>query len=366
MSETNPFGSNLVAVSINLLYDGMEVREDIYDADAARLLITRGVTLNAAIIGKIRDLNAGRGTIYVSNDTYKTLLERLPPIEAPKRREIEETTGYSAAKDETFELLDEIARNKVVKEESLHTVSAELSNRLEVTSPATILSLINALAPVDEYLQRHCVNVSLLNGLIGKWIGLPKREVDELVLIGLLHDCGKAVTPPKVLNAPRKLTVVEFEVIKMHPLYSYDLLTEFLEPVRRAARCHHEKVNGTGYPDRLSYENIPFAGRITAISDIYDAMVSQRAYKNPRSPFSIMAYLAGLGNQDIDAELVNVFNKKMPAELMNKPVVMSDGSIGIVREFDPNDIEYPMIEVNGLVIKSGKKLYCTSMYIEEY
>ena len=365
MSDENQSGSNLIAASIHLLFEGLDIAEDIYDADASQLLIARGAALTADIIEKMRDFNAGRDTIYVGAATYRQLIDKLPPIVAPNRREIEQSTGYTIAKDDTFELLDEIARNKVVKQEALNTVSSELSNRLEVTSPSTILSLINALAPVDEYLQRHCVNVSLLNGLIGRWLGLPKKEVDTLVLIGLLHDCGKAVTPPQVLNAPRKLTIVEFEVIKMHTVYSYELLTEFHETVRRAARGHHEKVSGAGYPDHLSNDKIPYGARITAVSDIYDAMVSQRAYKTPRSPFSIMAMLNELRDKELDGRLVDVFIRNMPSELMNKPVVMSDGTIGVVRSFDPNDIEYPTIEVNGLLIKSGKNLYCTSMFIEE-
>ena len=365
MSEGAPNQSNLIAVSIDLLYDGMYVQEEIYDADAIRLITKRGATLNADSIERIIRLNAGRGTIYVSGDTYKAMLERTQPIKYEKRKELEEATGYTAAKDETFELLDEIAQHKTVQQEALESVSADLSTRLEVTNPSTIMSLINALAPVDEYLQRHCVNVSLLNGLIGRWLDLPKNEVDLLVLIGLMHDCGKALVPPQVLNAPRKLTLVEFEVIKMHPVLSYELLKDFPEEVRRAARLHHEKVSGEGYPDHLPCEMIPLAARITAVSDIYDAMVSQRAYKNPNSPFNIIAMLDKLKDSALDAVLVDVFNKNMPQELMNRPVMMSNGAIGIVRSFDPEDIEYPMIEVDNMVIKSNKDLYCISMYSED-
>ena len=151
----------------------------------------------------------------------------------------------------------------------------------------------------------------------------------------------------------------------MHAVYSYDLLTEFAEPVRRAARCHHEKVSGYGYPDRLGGAGIPYEARITAVSDIYDAMVSQRAYKTPRSPFSIMAMLAELKGRDLESGLVDVFNSNMPVELLNKPVVMSDGTIGVIRSYDPDDIEYPMVEINGMIVKTGTKLYCTCMYIEE-
>ena len=365
MSDSEVSRSNLMAISIEALYDGMFVQEEIYDADAVMLIATPGVILNAESIERIRSLNGGRDGIYVSRGTYKLLYERSQPVNVASRRDLEENTGYAEAKDNTFELLDEIAQHKVVQQKALQTVSAELSARLEMTSPATILSLINALAPVDEYLQRHCVNVSLLNGLIGRWLGLPKKDVDTLVLIGLMHDCGKALVPPQILNAQRKLTGVEFEVIKMHPVYTYELLVGFHEDVRRAARLHHEKINGDGYPDRLSNDSIPLEARITAVSDIYDAMSSQRTYKKAQSPFHTLAMMSALKGSDLDSALVEVFHRYMPLELMNKPVMLSNGSVGVVRSFDSDDPEFPMIEVNNQIIKSGKSLYCTSMYMRE-
>jgi len=308
---------------------------------------------------------SGRRTGAAKRGADKSRPEFTPPAEAESLSELELLTGYEAAKNETFGLLEEIAQKKVVPQEPLRSVSAELSNRLEVTSPATIMSLINALAPVDEYLPRHSVNVSLLNGLFGFWMGLPKKEIDNLVLIGLLHDCGKALIPPKVLMAPRKLTIVEFEVIKMHTVNSYDLLDEFPEPLRNAARSHHERVCGYGYPDFLSDEEIPYESRITAISDIYDAMVSQRAYKKALSPFKILKILTEMRDTDLDSWLVDVFIDHMPLELLRKPVVMSDGTFGIVQSFDPEDPEFPVIEIAGQPVKCNEGLYCVSMYTED-
>jgi len=290
---------------------------------------------------------------------------RTAPVIAYHRKELESSTGYGSIRDDTFILLEEIAQNKFVRQESLRSISAELSNRLNVTRPALIVSLINALAPVDEYLQRHCVNVSLLNGLIGKWMGRDGTDVDNLLLIGLMHDCGKALIPPRVLGAPRKLNLVEFEVIKMHPINSYDLLAEFPEPLRLATRYHHEKMNGRGYPDGLSSEQIPLDARITAISDVYDAMISQRSYKFPSSPFRTMATLNKLRDTDLDAQIVDVFNSNMPNELLDKAVTMSDGSVGIVRSIDPDDLEYPFVEISGTTKKSDSNLFCTSMYLHE-
>jgi len=355
----------LIPVSINLLYEGMIAQDDIYDADGDRLLIRSGNLLDYDQIERIRSLNTGRGTIYVTGRTRKAMETKRPNINIESRSEVEDASGYTATKNLTFEILEEISKDKVVNQASLQDVSSELSKRLESTPPAVIISLINAMAPVDEYLQRHSVNVSLLNGLIGRWMGLPGEMVDRLVLIGLLHDCGKTQLPSKVLNAPRKLTVVEYEVVKMHAVFTFDLLSAFSTDVRLAASSHHERIDGSGYPKGLFNDDIALEARITAISDIYDAMVSLRAYKRPNSPFSIMALLEKLSDRELDGGIVNVFKGNMPKELVDKPVMMSDGTIGVVREYDPEDIEYPIIDHGGYLKKTSEELYCVSMYSDD-
>jgi len=362
MNERNE--NSLTTASVKYLYDGMVVQDDIYDADE-RLLVKSGNVLTAVQLERIKNLNSGRDTIYVTSRTRKAMMSKRPNIDIDSRLEVEKATGYTEAKDETFELLDKITNEKVLQQEALQSLSDDLSNRLEQTSPATIMSLINAPAPADEYLQRHSMNVSLLNGLFGKWTELRKSDIDLLVLIGLLHDCGKTLLPSMVLNAPRKLTLTEFEVVKMHAVYSFDLLAEFPESVRRAARLHHERLNGTGYPDRLYSDDIPLEARITAVSDIYDAMVSQRSYREPQSPFAVLKHLTDLSGAELDDKIVRIFVDKLPKELINKPVTMSDGTIGIIREFDPEDILYPMVEVSGRVIRSNENLHCVSMYCDE-
>ncbi|MCL1806573.1 MAG: HD domain-containing protein [Oscillospiraceae bacterium] len=354
----------LFPVSINLLCSGMTIPHDVHD-DEANLLILRGNTLDDAQIEAIRRLNKGKDTIYVTAETHKMLLEHTLSCEIPKIAKIEEETGYTEVKDETLNLLMEIEHSNNVSKDKLHNVSEGLSHKLEVTRPDLLVSMINTLAPEDEYLQRHSINVGLLNGLLGRWLGLPKKVVDQLIMIGLLHDCGKKLVPQKVLNAPRKLTKVEFEVIKMHAVHSYTLLKEFSEEVRLAARGHHEKINGRGYPDNLSADGIPIAARITAVSDIYDAMVSRRVYKGPNNPFRILGQLRGMRETELDARLVDVFTQNMPKELIEKPVILSNGEVGVIDSVDENDVEHPYIRVRNKVIKSNEKINCVTMYIEE-
>ena len=349
--------SILKATSISSLRLGTFMKEDIYAFDSTMLLMERGILLDDRKLERIKNLNGQKDLIYTTTSDNPSENEK-----ETKHQILEEKTGYTSLVSGTVEMFAGIAGDKTVEHKAIQDMSYELSSRLETTSPDTILSLINALAPVDEYLQRHCVNTSLLNGLIGKWLGLTKNTVDRLVLIGLLHDCGKALMPPSILSASRRLTGAEFEVIKMHTVRSYELLSTFPESIRCAARNHHEKVNGTGYPDRLSLNDIPIESRITAVSDIYDAMVSRRSYKAPRSPFSIMASLKKLGGEELDPKLVNLFIKHMPAELVGKEVMLSDGRVAVVSSFDVNNIEYPVVNIDGQDIETNPELYCTHMH----
>ena len=352
----------LKPISITYLYEGMRLTDDIYDADSGRLLIKSGNTLDKRLLESIKKLNDNRDTIYVSNLVYNELMSRHETDEQISREKLEESTGYAESLDKTIKLLDELSTKDTINQNALNDVAEELSERLELSTPSTITTLINALAPVDEYLQRHCVNVSLLNGLFGRWLDMSKKNVDNLVLIGLMHDCGKAHLPKEILSAPRKLTVTEFEVAKMHPTFTYKLLNEFSEEVRLAASCHHERIGGNGYPHRFNNDKIPFEARITAISDVYDAIVSRRSYKEPRSPFHVLSVLYMMRDEELDEKLIDVFIENMLKQLIGKQVRLSDNTIGIVRAYDMNDIEYPVVEVDGKKVKTSKNCYCISQH----
>ncbi|MCL2627639.1 MAG: HD-GYP domain-containing protein [Oscillospiraceae bacterium] len=356
---------NLIPVSIRLLYDGMTVQDNVYDADGDRLLITAGNTLNADQIERIHRINSGRDTIFVTGRTHKTMVSKRPNIDIDSRAEVEENTGYTEFKDSTSDMLGEIAGKKKVSQESLNEVADALSDRIISTPPDVVMSLINSMAPVDEYLQRHSVNVGMLSGLIGQWFSLGKEHIDKLALIGLLHDCGNTFMPPHVLTAERKLTVVEYEVIKTHPVHTHELLAEFPEDVRLAASSHHERLDGSGYPKGLKGDAIPLEARIAAVADIYDAMTSKRPYRAPNSPFKVLAQLESLCSDKLDSNVVGVFKQNMPKELIDKPVTMSDGTIGIVREIDPDDIEFPKVEISKRVVKTSTALHCVSMFSDD-
>jgi HD-GYP domain-containing protein (c-di-GMP phosphodiesterase class II) len=195
-------------------------------------------------------------------------------------------------------------------------------------------------------------------------MGMPVQAVDMLVLVGMVHDCGKTGVPSQVLDAPRKLTKTEFEVIKMHTVYAYDALTEFPNMVRHGARGHHEKYGGRGYPDGLAEKEIPLTALITAVSDIYDAMVSQRAYKKPRNPFNIIMWINQLRGRELEPSIVDAFMQNMPKEMLNKKAVLTNNEIAVVHEIDFNNLEYPTVQVGTKIFKTNADLHILQMQVE--
>jgi HD-GYP domain-containing protein (c-di-GMP phosphodiesterase class II) len=211
------------------------------------------------------------------------------------------------------------------------------------------------------------VNVAIINGLMGKWLKMEEKEISNLVILGLIHDVGKTQISEEIINSPDTLTDEQLEIMKKHTQVSHDILknnSNFTEEIRYAALHHHERMNGTGYPNALRMDDIPIYSRITAVSDVYDAMISLRSYKTAQSPFLVLKQLKEEQFWGLDIKLVNVFTEQMPKELVGKSVMMSNGMTGIVRHINDRIIEYPIVEIGGDIVTTNKDLYCVSMIID--
>lgn len=164
---------------------------------------------------------------------------------------------------------------------------------------------------------------------IGRELELPREELDDLYIGGLLHDIGKLAIPEYILNKPSALAPEEFELVKQHPSKGYELASRFPGCTRKGVLdiilYHHERYDGTGYPYGLKGREIPLAARIVAVADSYDAMVSERVYRT--KPFdrkyAANQIIEGRGTQfdpvvaDVFLELVSdrryTFINKLPS-----------------------------------------------------
>lgn len=188
---------------------------------------------------------------------------------------------------------------------------------------ATQREIISAMGEIGESRSKetgnHVKRVAEYSYILALGFGLPQEEAELLKLVSPMHDIGKVAIPDAVLNKPGKLTEEEFELMKNHTEIGYSLLKssgrELLKTAAIVAHQHHEKWNGTGYPQGLKGEEIHLYGRITAIADVFDALGSERVYKKAWELERILSMFNEERDRHFDSRLVDVLHEKLPAIL---------------------------------------------------
>ncbi len=201
-----------------------------------------------------------------------------------------------------------------------------------VKSATSLCINLEKLKVSDVYTYKHAVDVGTMAAVLAKVIGESDSFVREVTVSGLLHDIGKEKIPAEIINKPAKLTKEEFEIIKTHPIHGYKLLLGaalISEEVRQGILNHHENVDGTGYPRGLVDDRIGKMAQIISIVDVYDALVTERAYKSAMSPsqaIEIMFTMSNKFNMDYFRAFLSIIN----AFPNGTEVLLSTGEIAIV------------------------------------
>ncbi len=164
---------------------------------------------------------------------------------------------------------------------------------LEATYLAVVRSWGQSIESSDSYTFGHCERVARNAVAVARMLGLEEQEETTILLGAYLHDVGKVQVPHEILNKPGPLTREEREVVQMHPIFGVELLgdVEFPWDLKSIIRWHHEKYDGSGYPDRLKGDEIPLAAQIVGILDVYDALTTTRAYQPALAPDQALAQI---------------------------------------------------------------------------
>lgn len=190
-----------------------------------------------------------------------------------------------------------------------------------------ILNHLHVVHRRDDYTFHHSVNVAVLCGIFGKWLGYRSEEIKDLVLAGLLHDIGKTQIPLELLRKPASLSSLEMDTMKMHTTRGYKLVKELGLPpgVMYAILQHHEREDGSGYPLKVSGDKIHNYAKIVAVADIYDAMTSDKVYRKKTTPFQAAEELVRDMYDKLDPHICTVFLNNVRDYFVGNIVELSDG-----------------------------------------
>ena len=334
-----------IKVKTENLKPGMKVARDI-ENDTNGIFIPAKTILKEEHISRIKEL--GHKYIYV-------IFEKEEPSkeEAARKKKLEK--AYKENTSRVKNLFNKVKKDKKIEYNEIKDLIVE-ANRLG--TEMDILDLVNMLRTADEYTYTHSLNVSIMSNMFADWLDFDNKNQISLTLTGLLHDIGKARIPDEILNKPDSLTDEEFEEMKKHTIYGYQMITDIKEippEIKMGVITHHEHFNGDGYPLKIKSKKIPLFGRIIAIVDSFDAITANRVYKAKSSPFQAIEIFVEEETTHFDPGLKQVFLEHLPNYFIKENVILNDGRIGEIVFINPIRPESPIVKVSDQYIDLAKE-----------
>ncbi len=233
------------------------------------------------------------------NGILELFTRRPLPEGSGWRHFLETLAGQAAIAIENDRLVNGLKRANTCLRESYNTTIEGWSRALDLR---------------DHETEGHCIRVAQMSVRLGRKLGLDEHDIENLYRGALLHDIGKVGIPDSILLKPGPLTHEERTIMNKHPKHAHDLLApiEFLLPALSVPWCHHEKWDGTGYPQGLKGKDIPLFARIFAVIDVWDALSSERPYRGPWEREKVVAYLRAESGTHFDPDVVNAFLEILP------------------------------------------------------
>ncbi|MCF0148415.1 MAG: HD-GYP domain-containing protein [Clostridium sp.] len=209
----------------------------------------------------------------------------------------------------------------------------------------------------EDSIYMHSVNVAVLSYLLGKWANISESKLHALIYASLLHDFGKTKIDKKIIDKPTKLTKAEYEIIQTHPILAYNDIKDIpfiSQSVLYGVLMHHERCDGSGYPLRLTGDQIHKFAKIIAITDTFDAINSNRSYKKRKRPLQSLRTIRNESLTKLDYSLCNTFLKGLESYYIGQSALLSNNEKCKIIQMNLNYLESPLVFSNNEFIDLSK------------
>lgn len=310
-----------------------ELAKTIYSSNGA-ILLAKGTKLNSKLLDRLKI--AGINEIYIEDKISQDI--EIEDIITEKTR--------MESKKIIIETMNDIKMHKEINYKAINSTVHNIIN--DILSNDNILINLSDIKTNDDYTFSHSVNVCILSIVVGVSLGYDEQKLKKLGIGTLLHDIGKIIIPQEILNKPGKLTEDEFEIMKTHTVKGYDMLKNKIdiEPLSRyVVLSHHEKWDGSGYPNNLKGENIHEFARISSITDVYDALTSHRVYRKKMQPYEAMEYILAMSNTQFDGNIVKKFYNHVAIYPNGTIIKLNTGDVAIVIDSNQKMPTRPLVKL---------------------
>ncbi len=329
--------------------EGTLLGKAIYN-DKGQILLNEGVKLEQKLIKRLIEM--GIHYIYIKDKKTEDLATSDPLSMKLKKKAMDSIEKHFLEIECGKDMSNVLALEKAAK--NLKTLVREIL--FEIKSNQDLLVLLSEVYTYDHYIFTHSLNVTMYSLAIGMKLNLPEKDLEVLGLGAILHDVGKMKIPEPILLKPDKLTKEEYEEVKKHAEVGFQILRKIPNVSLIVAHCayqHHERLNGTGYPRGIKGKEIHYFGKIIAVADVFDAVTSNRVYRQAMLPHEGLEILYSGSETLFDKKIIEAFRQAVAVYPVGITVGLNDGRKGVVSRQNMGISDRPVvriIEENGMEV----------------